>query len=143
LGVAEVSMIAAADDRQSTARIADDLAAAADLARASGLRVLLEPAPMTAVRDLGACLAAVIAAGADVGLVVDSWHWWRSGGTFDDLRAAASRVRHVQLSDAPADPDARGLMRETYSRRLLPGRGDIPLVELLGALRDAGARHSI
>ena len=98
-----------------------------EFARASALRSITD---VLAVRKL--------LPGRDVGVTVDSWqlHWGPS--TLDDLAAApASMIRCVQIDDAPAErPD--DLLRATYEGRLVPGRGAVDLVGLVGVLDAIG-----
>src|SRR5690606_11914355 len=67
----------------------------------------------------------------------DSFHWYTSGETADDIRQlSASQVISVDLNDAPA-----GLERDEQQdlSRMLPGAtGVIDLASFVGALRDIG-----
>ncbi len=69
----------------------------------------------------------------NVGFVLDSWHWWTSRETGDDIRAlSASEVVSADLNDAP-----RGIPRDEQhdNRRELPlATGVIDLREFLEAL---------
>ena len=73
----------------------------------------------------------------NVGLVLDSWHWWTSWETGDDIRGlSGSDVVSADLNDAPA-----GIPRdEQYdNQRELPlATGVIDVAEFLGALVDIG-----
>ena len=73
----------------------------------------------------------------NVGLVVDSWHWWQAGDTADDIRSLrAEDVISVDLNDAPA-----GIAKEEQrdGQRELPGAtGVIDAKSFLGALDDIG-----
>jgi sugar phosphate isomerase/epimerase len=74
-------------------------------------------------------------AGPNVGVVLDVWHWYHSGGTAADIVATdAGRIVHVHLSDArPMPPeDVRDNMR------LMPGEGQIDLTGFLQALYKTG-----
>lgn len=72
-----------------------------------------------------------------LGLVVDSWHWWTSGETADDLRKlAGSQIVSVELNDAP-----RNLPREQQidnQRRLPASTGVIPMKDFLTAIASTG-----
>ncbi|HEY2435035.1 MAG TPA: sugar phosphate isomerase/epimerase family protein [Vicinamibacterales bacterium] len=73
--------------------------------------------------------------GANVGVILDAWHWHHSGSTAADIaEAGASRIVHVHVSDAKAMPaaDVRDNMR------LMPGEGVIDLVGFFQALKTAG-----
>lgn len=72
-----------------------------------------------------------------VGLLVDSLHWYCSGGTTAELAALAPElIVHVHINDAPPGP------REAVldNGRLFPGEGAIDLVGFVGALCQAGYR---
>ncbi len=73
----------------------------------------------------------------NVGVVLDSWHWWTSGESGDDLRAlSGTDVVSADLNDAPA-----GLAREDQydNRRELPlATGVIDVADFLAALLDIG-----
>ncbi len=77
-------------------------------------------------------LIAEIGAG-NVGLVLDSWHWWQAGDTVEDILALkSSDVISVDLNDAPA-----GIAREQQrdnERELPMATGVIDLRAFLEAL---------
>jgi sugar phosphate isomerase/epimerase len=73
--------------------------------------------------------------GGDVGLLVDSYHWYTSGATVADLAALPlEQIHHVHINDAPDKPRDEQLDME----RLLPGDGIIDLAGFLGALERVG-----
>jgi sugar phosphate isomerase/epimerase len=120
-------------------RAAGRLAAAAATAGAAGLRVGVEPMPYTPCRTLGAARALVAASGSsDAGVVVDVLHLFRSGGTAADLAGLdAAGIVLVQLCDGPAAaPPAHRLREEALTDRRHPGRGELPVREVLAALPD-------
>ncbi len=109
--------------------------------RARPLTVALEFLPFGAVPDLATLWKVVEAADApNGGLLVDFWHWRRSGSTLDDLAPIpAERIVSVQIDDViehPMDP----LRPEALHWRLPPGRGHGNVIELVRALRDKGAQ---
>lgn len=123
-------------------RAAAGFARACDLAAEHGLRVTLEFLPWTGVATLGAAIEIVRAADRpNGGVLVDSWHLFRSGATLADLAAVpGDLVGYVQIDDAPAAAEA-DMMDETTHRRLVPGDGELDLVgfvRTLGAIGYAG-----
>jgi sugar phosphate isomerase/epimerase len=120
---------------------AEGFARACDVAAEHGLRVHLEFLPWTQIPDLRTGLEIVRRAGrANGGLLVDSWHFFRSGGTLAELRALPGElVLGVQLDDAPARAEA-DLADETQHRRLLPGEGSFDLAGFVRALDAIGSR---
>lgn len=115
-------------------------ALAADAA-GHGLRVALEPLPMSDVRTLADGVEIVTAAGAAAGgLTVDVWHVARGGTPYGDLHALPmDKVFVVELDDAHADVVGT-LWDDTLDRRLLPGQGDLAVDRFVRELHDAGWR---
>jgi sugar phosphate isomerase/epimerase len=98
------------------------------------------PAPVPFVWTLKETLALCEASSPNVGVTLDAWHWYHSGGTVSDIRAAkAARIVHVHVSDARAmsPEDVRDDMR------LLPGEGVIDLVGFFQALQAIGYRGGV
>lgn len=73
----------------------------------------------------------------NVGLLLDSWHWYTSHGTVDDLKQpTAEEVIYVHINDAPPGipPDD-----QIDTIRCLPGEtGVINLIDFLVSLREIG-----
>ena len=120
---------------------AEAFAGVCDVAARHGLLAHLEFLPWAGIPDLASAWRIVDRAGrANGGLLVDSWHVFRSGSTFEELRAIpGDRVLCIQLDDAPATPEP-DLAYETEHRRLLPGRGAIDLVGMIRTLDAIGCR---
>lgn len=73
----------------------------------------------------------------NVGLVMDSWHWYTAGETVDDLRALrAADVVSIDLNDAPAGR-ARDEQKD-LERELPLATGVIPLADFLNTLNSFG-----
>lgn len=123
------------------ADLVEPFGALCDRAAEHGVLVGFEFLPYSHVRTLGEAWEVV--AGADrpnAGIVVDLWHWFRSGATPDDLtEIPASAITSLQLCDVLPDPGP-DLADEARHRRLLPGRGAGDTLGLLHALRDRGVR---
>ena len=93
------------------------------------------PLPVPFVWTLKDTIALGEASGPNVGVTLDAWHWFHSGGTVDDIRSTpASRIVHVHVSDARAMPAEQVL----DDMRLLPGEGIIDLVGFFQALGAIG-----
>lgn len=75
--------------------------------------------------------------GPNVGLLVDAWHWYTSGGTTEDLlRLKKEEVVNVHINDAPEGVPVDEQMDNV---RRLPGQtGVIGLAGFVGALREIG-----
>jgi len=119
--------------------VADAFGAVCDRAANHGLLVHLEYLPWTQIPNLAAALRIVELADRDNGgLMVDTWHHFRSDGRADSLLAVdGARILAVQLNDAPSTPSSN-VIDETLHHRLLPGDGDIDLTAVLRALDTIG-----
>jgi len=112
----------------------------AQRAAAAGIASCIEFIPGTGIPDLRAAAAISSAIGPDIGILVDTWHFARTGGSAADLRALpGGSVRSIQLNDrvagegGPADgPD--GPVYLAMANRRLPGDGELPLAELTTAM---------
>ena len=98
------------------------------------------PNPVPFVWTLTETLALGEAAGSNVGVTLDAWHWYHSGGSLDEIRRArADRIVHVHVSDARAMPPEQ----VQDDMRLLPGEGVIDLVGFFQALKSIGYRGGV
>jgi sugar phosphate isomerase/epimerase len=128
----------AAPQDADAARLADRVAALAELAAAHGIGVDLEPTPWYEISTLAACAAVIAASGRnDVGLVVDPIHFDRAGETPAAIATLpAAYFRYAQLCDAPAarPTDRATLLHQARAERLMPGDGGLDLAGILRAL---------
>jgi sugar phosphate isomerase/epimerase len=112
----------------------------ADQAVAHRTRVAIEPMPFSAIATVPIGAQIVDAAGHPAaGLVIDAWHVFRAGTSFDELRAALTpdMIFGVELNDAA--PDIVGtLFEDTVDNRLVCGDGCFDLRGLVSLLRDKG-----
>jgi len=115
--------------------LADAVAGVAQRAARHGLAVCVEFMPEGSLVDLPTAARIVELAGApNVGVMLDTWHFFRTGGTPADVAALhPGTVTGLQVSDARAR--LFGVWTDAGVReRLLPGEGAIPLVEILRAV---------
>lgn len=137
-------------DDEDLDRISDHFAQLTADARPYGLRPLLEPMAYRPVRSFELAVRIAQRSGGG-GVLFDSIHFQRCGGDLTSLRSVDPALLPIlQLSDAPlvqptglprprwlprgqgtAIPDAQ---LESRAMRLLPGDGELPLVEMLAAL---------
>ena len=117
------------DDRQA---ILEGIRAIADEGAAQGVLVVLEPIQRefahlwSVVSSLDEAAALIEEAGADVGLLYDSWHLWRE--PLEQIERHRDRIRGVHLADW------REPTRNTNDR-VLPGDGVVDFGPILDALR--------
>lgn len=126
-----LNVVDMARGRQPLEDLAAGLATIARRAADLGAVVHLEQLSGSAVPDLAtACAVARAADHPAAGVILDTWHHFRAGGTVDQVRDCLDVLAAVQVNDAPAQagPDLR---EETMHHRLLPGDGSFPLVDTL------------
>lgn len=126
------------------AAMADGFAALCGGAAAYGLAVSLEFSPIGSLRNLELASGVVEAAGqANGGLLLDTWHFARSGGRPEDIAAIpAERIFGLQVCDVgPLAHD--NLMDEAMHHRLLPGEGYGNVAEVLAACAAHGIRQPL
>ena len=117
------------DDR---ATIVEGIRAIADEGREQGVRVALEPIQRefmglwSTVASLDEAVALVDEAGAEVGVMYDSWHLWRE--PLEQIERHRDRIRGVHLADW-REPTRNS------NDRVLPGEGAVDFGPILEALR--------
>lgn len=68
-------------------------------------------------------------------LLIDTMHFFRSGGSLDDLAALEPHlIGHVQVCDVPMPARIADYMEEALHERRAPGDGDLPLRALVRLL---------
>jgi sugar phosphate isomerase/epimerase len=118
---------------------AEAFAGVCDRAREHGLLVHIEFLPWSSIPNIESAWEIVKGAGRDNGgVLLDTWHFLRSGGTPETLpMMPLDRVLAVQVSDAPALAESN-VMEETMERRLLPGQGAARVRDVVAVLSDGG-----
>jgi sugar phosphate isomerase/epimerase len=117
---------------EDRAAVLDGLRLIADAGREHGVPVALEPIQRefahlwTIVSSLDEAAALIDEAGADVGLLYDTWHLW--GEPLEQIERHRDRIRGVHLADW------REPTRNTNDR-VLPGDGVLEFGPILDALR--------
>lgn len=113
-----------------------------DAAKGTGVRVNLEFGIFTEVKTIHVARAVLEAVeGEAKGLLVDTLHWSRSGGTAQDLAAIPREwLSYCQPCDAPADgPDLTNfdaIIDDAINRRMPLGHGGLALGAMIAALPD-------
>lgn len=125
-------------------RLVDALGRLCDRADAYGVLVALEFLPFAEVRTLPQAWEIVRRVERkNAGIVLDVWHWRRSGATFCDLEAIPpDRITSLQLCDVMATP-LPDLRYEARHHRELPGFGagkDGATAALVAGLMEHGIR---
>jgi sugar phosphate isomerase/epimerase len=115
--------------------LAESVAGVARRVAEHGLAVCIEFMPEGSLTDLGTALRIVESADApNVGILLDTWHFFRTGGRPKDVAALPpGMITALQVSDARAELFGVGTDARVRDR-VLPGEGAIPLVEILRAV---------
>jgi sugar phosphate isomerase/epimerase len=139
LGAEVVTVLALFDDPVEAAAGARAFAALCDRAAERDLRLALEFIPGTGIANLASAWEIVRRTNRpNGGLMLDSWHFFRSDPDFALLATIPSEfVFAVQLEDAPGVP-APDLAHESLHERLIPGDGELDLRAFLSTVLAAG-----
>ena len=130
-------------------RAHDTLAELVEIAEPFGIRPLVEGTSYTGIQRIQD--VATVSTGTGGGVIIDPLHLHRTGGTAQDVRELdRSLLGYYQLCDAPLEtptslPLPPSLPRnqplptsqpqiEARAARLLPGDGELPLVDIVSAL---------
>jgi sugar phosphate isomerase/epimerase len=124
--------------------MADGFAGLCAGAAGYGLSVSLEFSPIGSLRNLEFSNDIVAAAGqANGGLLIDTWHFARSGGRPEHIAGIpAERIFGLQVCDVGAESHDN-LMDEAMHHRLLPGEGYGRVAEVLAACAVHGIRQPL
>ncbi|WKN44822.1 sugar phosphate isomerase/epimerase family protein [Tunicatimonas pelagia] len=117
----------------------------ADKARDAGIKVHIEFMPFSGIPDLETAWQIVQQANRDnLGIVLDTWHYYR-GNVNDSLLAAipGDKIFRVQVADATQELQGGDLFTDLMHYRMLPGKGDFPLIESLSILKKTGGLTSV
>src|ERR1700733_5188221 len=135
LGADLLSVLALFDPRVEPDAGAVAFASLCDHAAEHGQRLQLEFIAGTGIPDLASAWEIVrLADRPNGGMLIDSWHFFRSTPDFALLSSMpAERIFALQLGDAPALPDEEVAYESLHSRQL-PGEGELALRRFLRAL---------
>lgn len=131
------SRLAVAGDSANLGVIGEKLAELCDMAAIYGIAVDLEFMPFRPVATFADAVEAVrLAQVPNAHVLLDALHVFRSGSGLEEIeKTPAAVLGTFQICDAPNDPPPRDqLVVEARTRRLLPGRGGLPLRPLIEAL---------
>jgi sugar phosphate isomerase/epimerase len=133
LGALQISTVAMEPD---ASRAQAQLALLAEMADERGMGLTLEFAPPHSINTFEKALSAIrIIAKPNVRLTIDAMHFFRSGGSVDQLALAGGGcVGHVQLCDVPLSPTIDDYYQEACFERRRPGEGDLPLLAMLAVV---------
>jgi sugar phosphate isomerase/epimerase len=127
-------------------RLIEGFADLCDLVAKAGIRVELEFMPILGVPDLATAWDIVRGATRNnSGLMLDTWHFVKSGSSIELLRSIPGEyLGSIQLSDGYADLRGKDLFEDMIQWREFPGEGELPVLDLfkiassVGKLRHVG-----
>jgi sugar phosphate isomerase/epimerase len=133
LGARRVNAVSMEPDM---ARTHDQLAILAEMVSARGMQFIVEFAPPNAIRTLEDALKAADHVGRGrCKIMLDSMHFFRSGGTIAHIEALEPGIiGYAQMCDAPMVSHSGSYMQEAMFARRVPGTGELPLREWIAAL---------
>jgi sugar phosphate isomerase/epimerase len=119
--------------------IAKHLNRAAEIIRSAGATIAMEFLPFTPLRDIAGTRELIRQAEApDVGVMVDTWHFFYGPDEWSDLEALPlEEIAYVQFDDHPGRV-SDDWMHETTQRRVLPGEGEFDLERFCSVMRAKG-----
>ncbi len=131
IGAKNILTVSSFDSVQETAKRLNELCV---LALPSNIRVCIEFMRFTSIRSLADALQVVeLVDQKNVGILVDLIHVFRSGTSYEEIRAAdAALFPYAQWCDASEEPrgwSTKELIRDAVDDRAIPGEGDMPVKE--------------
>ena len=122
-GATSLNVVPAFAPTEDLSFLIDRLGALGDRAAVRGLSIDLEFLPWSPIPDLGTAISVIEACGLrNLGVMLDSWHFFRSGGQLSELTPeVVGRITGVQLNDAPLMPARRGVRERWDTSRALLG----------------------
>jgi sugar phosphate isomerase/epimerase len=133
LGAEQVSSVCMEPDM---ARALDQFALLADMTAHRDMGFTIEYAPPHPINSLDKALSVIRdIAKPNVRLVIDAMHFFRSGGTLDELALVDPHlIGYAQLCDVPISPADDDYYKEACFERRIPGQGELPLNDLIAML---------
>ncbi len=125
--------------RGDAGRAAASVREVGELAAKQGVRLAIEFNSQAEQLNTLDAMRDVLATAAHpaCGLLLDTYHLWRSGATLAAIDAIPpAEIAYVQYSDVPA----RGLEPGKFTDRLPPGQGVVPFAEFFALLAQKGYR---
>lgn len=142
LDAERINMVQSVGDDYALEPYAEALGGFAERAKSHGRGVALEFMPISKIPDLKTGWELVQAAGDDVRMVFDTWHFWRSDPDHDLLATIpGQRIAEVQLADGRSEITGN-LMVDLMQYRTIPGEGDFDLVKTIRVLDQIGGMRS-
>jgi sugar phosphate isomerase/epimerase len=113
---------------------------AADIAAGHGLDLYLEPLAWSNLNRHRHSLEIIERADRDnVGIALDTWHYWTTGDTLDEVAATPKElIKAVHISDGLDLDRVNEVPDQSVHRNVVIGGGAIPLQEWIDAIKSTG-----
>jgi len=144
LGATQINVVEGLGVEHERTALIDALGHFADRADQRGLRLGLEPMPVSSIQTLAEGWDLVSAVNRDnLGLTFDTWHFWRSDPDHGLLSTIPGhKIFDVQIVDAKSELQG-DLYNDLLHHRLLPGDGDFDLQTTVRILKEIGGFTSV
>ncbi|WP_238986077.1 sugar phosphate isomerase/epimerase family protein [Kocuria sp. SM24M-10] len=119
---------------------ASNVREAADIAADRGLDLYLEPLAWSNLNRHRHSLEIVERAGRDnVGIALDTWHYWTTGDTLEEVAATPKElIKAAHISDGLDLDRENDVPDQSVHRNVVIGGGAIPLQEWIDAIKSTG-----
>ncbi len=119
---------------------ASNVREAADIAADRGLDLYLEPLAWSNLNRHRHSLEIIDRAGRDnVGIALDTWHYWTTGDTLEEVAATPKElIKAAHISDGLDLDRDNDVPDQSVHRNVVIGGGAIPLQEWIDAIKSTG-----
>jgi sugar phosphate isomerase/epimerase len=130
-------LVASVDEQQAIGELRDS----ARILAPAGARIAIEFVAYFGVARLADAVRICSAVGWErCGLLVDTWHFFRSGAPWEELRSLdRDAIALVHVNDGPLETEGDPVTEGRFRRRLV-GRGSFPLARFAATLDGLGYR---
>ncbi|MFD0484335.1 sugar phosphate isomerase/epimerase family protein [Kineococcus sp. GCM10028916] len=128
------------DEAEAVAVTAGNVREAADIAADHGLELYLEPLAWARLNHCRHALRIIETAGRpNVGIALDTWHFWSTGDTLEEVAALPPElIKAVHLSDGLDLDREHDVADQGVHRNVVIGGGAIPLQQWVDAIKSTG-----
>ncbi|UYQ77514.1 sugar phosphate isomerase/epimerase [Glutamicibacter sp. JL.03c] len=125
---------------EALAIAASNVAAAADIAADHGLEIYLEPLAWSNINRCRHALEIIERSGREnVGIALDTWHFWTVGDTLEEVAALPKElIKAAHISDGLDLDRDRDVPAQDEHRNVVIGGGAIPLQQWVDAIKSTG-----
>lgn len=119
---------------------ASNVREAADIAADRGLDLYLEPLAWSNLNRHRHAMEIIERAGRDnVGIALDTWHYWTTGDTLEEVAATPKElIKAAHISDGLDLDRVNDVPDQSVHRNVVIGGGAIPLQEWIDAIKSTG-----